>query len=404
MEWAQRFAPSELARNPHASRADDRRLRIGYVSPEFRDHPIAYCIEALLESHDRSRFEIYLYASTAVCDATSKRLERQADHWRNIFELSDDQAADMIEADGIDVLVDLAGHTENNRIGVFARKPAPVQAEWLGYYATTGLKQLDYFICNPKLIPPEEECLYVEKPMRLDGRAFSFKPPSEQIAVPPLPAASCGYVTFGCHNYLAKVTPEVVKVWCQVLRAVPGSRFIMNRHAFVHPAVREHFARLFGENGIDENRISFIATSSRGEYLESLGELDILLDTFPFNGATSIYEALWMGVPVVTLSAPRMVGHFGESILEPLGRPEWAAGTTEEYVAKACALAGDLSQHLARQAGGGEAQLAAIRRGLREQFVGSSLCDAPAFTREMEEAFVKMYAEKLAEATAVAAA
>jgi protein O-GlcNAc transferase len=388
IEWARKFAPTSLARNPQARSAEGRRLKIGYLSPEFRDHPVAYCIESLLESHDRSRFEIFLYANTVEPDEVSERLERVADHWRNIAELPDDAAADLIQADELDVLVDLTGHTENNRVGVFARKPAPVQAEWLGYYATTGLPQIDYFICNPALIPPEEEGLYVEKPMRLAGKAFSFKPPSENIEVPPLPALLNGAITFGCHNYLAKVTPQVVRVWSAVLHAVPRSRFVMNRLAFMHPNVRAYFAQLFEAQGIDRSRISFQCTSTRAEYLESLGELDVLLDTFPFNGATSIYEALWMGLPVVTMSAPRMVGHFGESILVPLGHPEWVGRSPEDYVAKACALVSDLET------------LAGLRRGLRDRFVNSPLCDAAAFTREMEDAFVRMHEEKLALAAA----
>jgi predicted O-linked N-acetylglucosamine transferase (SPINDLY family) len=383
VRWAERRAPVSLARNSVATPREGRRLRIGYLSPDFWDRPPAYCVESLLESHDRERYEIFLYSASPRCDEVSERLRTEADHWCDISRMSDDEASDRIQEDKIDILVDLAGHTENNRIGVLARKPAPVQAEWLGYYATTGLRQIDYFICDPRLLPPEEEHLYVEKPMRLAGKAFSFKPPEEDIPVTALPALTSGCVTFGSHAYLAKVTPEVVKVWSDVLRAVPGSRFAINRQALAAPQVRARFAKLFAENGVEASRVCFQSTWTRTEHLQSLAELDVMLDTFPFNGGTSTYEALWMGVPVLTLTAPRMVGHFGEGILEPLGHADWVARTPEEFVAKACELASDLPR------------LAEIRHGLRDEFVNSPLCDAPAFTRELEDAFERMHAEKV---------
>jgi predicted O-linked N-acetylglucosamine transferase (SPINDLY family) len=378
IEWGRRFP---AVTRPAVAPRQGRRLRIGYLSPDLRDFPAAYFIEPLLGAHDRTRVETFLYSCTRVLDDTSARLRASADHWRDVVPLSDDEAAELVRRDGIDVLVDVAGHTESNRIGIMVRRPAPVQAEWLGYYATTGLPQVDYMICGSLLLPPEEERLFIEKPMRLDGLYHSFGPPRELIPVSPLPALRNGHVTFGCDCYLAKVNPEVVKTWSQVLHAVPGSRFEMNRQALMWPGVRAYMVGLFAENGIDESRLTFIATHTREEYLRSVGRLDVLLDTFPFNGYTSILEALWAGVPVVSMSAPRMVGHFAENLLVPFGRPEWVAKTATEYVAAAKELTSDLRV------------LAELRAGLRERFVKSPLCDAAAFARDMETAYERMIAE-----------
>ncbi len=309
------------------------------------------------------------------------RLSHLADGWRDLTNLDDAAAADLIQFDEIDILIDLVGYTEGHRIGVFAHKPAPIQAQWLGYWATSGLPQMDYFIVSPKMIPPEDEPLYTERPMRVAGRAFCYEPPRSDFEVPPLPALTRGFVTFGSHNYLAKVTPETIRVWSAVLKAVPGSRIRLNRQAFVSQATRERFLAGFEANGVERSRVDLLSTHSHDEHIAGLGEIDVMLDTFPFNGGTSTYEGLWMGLPVVTMVSPRMVGHFGESILEPLGLGEWIARSEEEYVA----CAANLASHLPR--------LAEIRAGLRDRFVNSSLCDADAYTREIEDAFRRMWAE-----------
>ena len=358
--------------NPHLP------LRVGYLSPDFRDHPVGHVMETLLQAHDLDGFELFLYGSVVQPDAVTARLANLADRWRDIALLEDDESAELIRQDGLDILIDLAGYTKGHRMGVFARKPAPVQAQWLGYWATSGLGQMDYFIVHPTLIPPEDERLYTERPMRVEGRAFCYAPPKADILVPPLPALARDFVTFGCHNYLAKVTSETIRVWSRVLEAVPGSRMRLNRHAFGSEATREHFLSRFESHGVDRSRIDLLSTSTSDEHLVALGEFDVMLDTFPFNGGTSIYEALWMGLPVVTMAAPRMVGHFGENILEPLGFGDWVARSPEEYVARAVAFAGDLPA------------LSRLRDGLRAHLLDSPLCDAPAYVREIEDAFRRM--------------
>ena len=376
--WAEKQLPMSLVRRSRASVVRDK-VRIGYVSPDLWDRPAAYCLESLLGYHDRDRFQVYLYGNCPVFDSMTARLRRNADYFRCIHKMTDEEVCDVIEYDEIDILVDLAGFTEGHRIGVFARKPAPVQVEWLGYYATTGLPQIDYFLCHPCLIPSSEEHLYAEKPVRLESDAFSFDPPKETIEIGPLPALSNGFVTFGSSAYLAKVTPEVVAAWSAVLIAVPGSRFAMNRQALMNPRTRDRFLSMFVSNGIDPSRIDFLSTSTRMEYLEELRRLDILLDTFPFNGGTSTYEALWMGLPVVTKSRPRMVGHFTESILAPLGYSSWVASDEVGFVRAALGLTSDLEG------------LASLRSRLRDELCSSCLCDAQSFAREIESAFLRMF-------------
>jgi len=386
--WAATHAPVSLVRKLARRTAQDDRIRIGYVSPDFWDRPAAYCLESLISHHDRDRFEVYLYGNSLVFDQMTAALRRNSDFFRCINPMTDDEVCELVEYDKIDILIDLAGFTEGNRIGVFARKPAPIQAEWLGYYATTGLTQIDYFLCNPLFIPPEEEHLYTEKPVRLGGEAFSFDPPQEMIAIGDPPAKSNGFVTFGSSAYLAKVTAEVVEVWSAVLNAVPGSRLLMNRHALLDPVTRSRFQTMFAANGIDPSRLEFLSTTSRREYLEKLGAVDILLDTFPFNGGTSTYEALWMGLPVVTMVRPRMVGHFSESILSPLGHSDWVAHDKEQFVAIASRLASDFEE------------LSRIRNRLRPELCASCLCDSEAFAGEVESAFLWMVEEQMGRAAA----
>ncbi|HWD39433.1 MAG TPA: tetratricopeptide repeat protein [Fimbriimonas sp.] len=379
VKWAAAYAPASLIRHRPGVRKPGR-LRIGYLSADFWDRSHAYTLAPLLRHHDRSRFEIFLYSNNPQRDWMTDKLRELGDHWRSISELDDDSACELIEQDEIDILIDLAGFTEANRLGIFARKPARVQAQWLGYYATMGMPQMDYFICNPALVPPDEECLWIERPMHLKGEAFAFEVQDEPIPIRPLPALQNGFVTFGSCAYLAKVTPEVVRIWAQVLREVPRSRLIMNRQALQSPMTRERFLAMFESHGIHRCRITMMSTTTRLEYMEKLGDIDVLLDTFPFNGSTTIYEALWMGVPTITLSARRTVGHFGESILEPLGLEECVARTPEEFVQKAVVFVQDLSR------------LSEIRSGLRERFTMSPLCDAAAFTLELEDAFERMAA------------
>jgi predicted O-linked N-acetylglucosamine transferase (SPINDLY family) len=370
--------PSTLP--PHTNIPDEgKRLRIGYVSADFRNHPVGIFIEQVLAHHDKSRFEIYCYSNHGLKDDLTERLRRHADHWRDVLALPDEALAQQIRRDGIDILVDLAGHTAGNRLLTFALKPAPVQVTWMSYIATTGLKAIDYIIGNRYIIPPQEEAYYVERVVRLPHSFLCFTPPRAPIEVGPPPAQSSEWITFGCFNNTAKLTPEVITTWSKILQAVPRSRLFLKSGGFNDEDIREHFQKLFAKHQIRDERLIFAGRSPRNEYLAAYNEVDIGLDPFPYNGGTTTVEALWMGVPVITLSGDRFVSHMGESIMMNLGMEECVTHSEQAYIAKAIALASDLPR------------LAALRSGLRHQLLNSPLCDGSGFTRDLETAYRHMW-------------
>lgn len=381
LAWGERHAPPELRMSPPANDPDpERRLRIGYVSADFRTHPVGYFIEAVLGAHDKSQVEVFCYANQRQNDEVTERLRQFADHWEDISALSDDEAANLVRRDGIDILIDLSGHTGHNRLQLFARKPAPVQATWMGYYATTGVRAMDYIIADRFVLPPEEERFFVEKPVRLPDSYLCFTPPRLNIEVSSLPALAVGYVTFGCFNSIVKITPEVVRLWAGILRAVPNSRLFLKAMALGASSVCDRYQQMFAEHGIHPDRLTFSGGAPRAEMLAAYNQVDIGLDPFPFTGGTTTVEALWMGVPVVSLKGDRFAGHVSESILATAaGLAEWVAESEEAYVAKAVGWAADL------------ARLAELRKTLRQRLVNSPLCDGNGFTRGLEAAYREMW-------------
>jgi protein O-GlcNAc transferase len=366
--------PASIA--PHDNVPDpSKRLRIGYVSADFRNHPVGIFIEQVLAHHDKSRFEIYCYSNHGINDDLTARLRRYADHWRDVLAQPDEALARQIRRDGIDILVDLAGHTAGNRLLTFALKPAPIQVTWMSYIATTGLKAIDYIIGNRYIIPPQDERYYVEKVVRLPHSFLCFSPPQAPIEVSPLPALSSGWVTFGCFNNTAKLTPAVIATWSKLLLALPHSRLFLKSGGFNDEDIRTHFQNLFAKHGVRGEQLKFAGRSPRNEYLAAYHEVDIGLDPFPYNGGTTTVEALWMGIPVVTLRGDRFVGRMGESIMMNLGLEECVTVNEEAYISKAIDLASDLPR------------LAALRSGLRNQLLDSPLCDGPGFTRDLEAAY-----------------
>jgi len=357
----------------------NRRLRIGYVSADFRNHPVGHFIEQVIAHHDKRRFEIFCYYNYAKNDDITARLRRHADHWRSIIGWTDEAVARQIREDGIDILVDLAGHTAGNRLLTFALKPAPVQATWMSYIATTGLKAIDYIIANRFIIPPQDERYYVERVVRLPHSFLCFTPPHFPIEVSPPPALSRGEITFGCFNSTAKLTTSVIAAWARILLALPRSRLFLKSGGFGDELSRARYRKLFAEHGVAPERLKFAGLSPRGEYLAAYNEVDIGLDPFPYNGGTTTVEALWMGVPVITLSGDRFVSRMGESIMMNLGLAECVAATEDEYIAKALGLASDLPR------------LAELRGRLRAQLLASPLCDGPGFTRDLEAAYRQMW-------------
>jgi predicted O-linked N-acetylglucosamine transferase (SPINDLY family) len=360
---------------PHAnSREPERRLRIGYVSPDFRQHAIAYAFLPLLANHDRSQFEVLLYSSTRQRDGMTERLRGLADGWREIAGLTDELVSEQIRADGIDLLVDLACHTAGNRLGVFARKPAPLQVTHSGM--TSGLSAIDYVLADQYLAPDLPPEALAERPLRLVGCYTCYTPPAEAPAVGPLPALATGQVTFGSFNNLSKLNPSVAALWGRILREVPGSRLLLKGSQAVDAATHERVRALFSAQGLPAERVVFLPkTLGLAEHLGRYGLIDIGLDPFPFNGFTTTCEALWMGLPVVTLAGRLFADRAGVTFLTAAGLPELVAADGEAYVRIAAQLAADLPA------------LAILRAGLRERVAGSTLCDGPGYARRVEAAF-----------------
>lgn len=371
-------ANSEIAAHDNAPDTN-KRLRIGYVSGDFRKHPIAIFIEQVLAHHDKHRYEIFCYSNCPISDDVTKRLRLHADYWRDAFEQSDECLARQIRQDGIDILVDLSGHTAANRLPAFALKPAPVQATWVGYVATTGLPAMDYIICDRFLIPPEEEGYYVERAARLPNAYLCFSPPEYLISPSPLPALSTGKITFGCFNNSTKVTETVIACWSRLLHALPEARLYLKFKPYGDTVVRRRYQTLFARYGIEPERIKFSGHSSRDQLLAAYHEVDIALDPYPYNGGTTTVEALWMGVPVVTWRGDRFASRAGETILSNIGLQECVADSEDSYITKAIELASNLPR------------LAEMRTTLRQQLLNSPLCNGPSFTRDLETTYRIMW-------------
>ena len=314
--WAQAHARPATATATHNNAADpERRLRIGYVSPDFRRHSAAYFIEPVLAAHDPAAVEIFCYASSSLRDEVSDRLRALAHGWRDIDALDDGEAAKRIGADGIDILVDLSGHTMNGRLALFAGKPAPVQVTYLGYPNTTGLNAMDYRLTDARADPEGDgEAFHSETLVRLSGGFLCYRPPDDAPAVAP---PNNGPVTFISCNNLAKVTPPVVAAWAALLARLPDCRLALKAKALGDAGARRRMAERFADHGVAAGRIDLMGWVETGSHLGVYGGADIGLDTFPYNGATTTCEALWMGVPVVTLAGDRHAGRVGASPARP---------------------------------------------------------------------------------------
>ena len=378
LEAAQRWGARHADERPRPDHTAPARLRIGYVSSDLREHPVGYAMEKVVAGHDRARVEVFLYTTATAQDRVSERLRGSADAWRDLAGLDAEAAAHRIEQDGIHVLIDLSGHTAHHRLDLFTRRPAPVQASWLGYFATTGLPQMDFVLRDRAQIPPHEARYYTERVWPIENASFGYEPVAGLPDVAPLPALKNGYVTFGLFANPAKVSDAAIAAWAGVLHRVPGSRMILDRKGLDDPLAADRIRAGFTRHGIDAARLSFGASRGHLAYMARYAEVDVVLDTFPCNGATTTYEALWMGVPVVSRRWGRMVGHFAESILTPLGYGAWVADDEAGYVERAVILAADL---------GG---LATLRASLRERLAASSLCRADDCARGLEDAYEGM--------------
>ena len=365
-------------------RRDAARLRIGVVSGDLRKHPVGYFLESMLASLNTRRVELIAYPTVIKVDELTDRIAPYFSAWRPIVDKTDEEAAKMIEADGVHVLLDLAGHTADNRLPLFAWRPAPVQATWLGYFATTGVQQMDYLLGDRFVAPLEESVAFTETLWHMPDSYLCFSPPAFDISVSPLPALENGFVTFACFNKLNKMNDGVVAVWARVLHAVPGSRLLLRALQLSDAAVRSRTIARFASCGIGAERLQLEGALPRAELLAAYQQADIVLDPFPYPGGTTSMEALWMGLPIVTRCGESFLSHLGESIMHNAGLPDWVAAGDDEYVAIAAKKAGDL------------AQLAALRAGLREQVLASPLYDAPRFARHFEDAMWGMWQARMA--------
>ncbi len=376
--WGEAY--NGLVNSPRFTQDPDpaRRLRVGYVSPDFCAHSVSFFFEPILAERDPQSVEIFCYAELAESkyDAVTARLQAASDHWYNTCGKSDLEVTEKIRADGIDILVDLAGHTAGNRLGAFAHKPAPVQISYLGYPNTTGLSAMDYRLTDAWADPPGHEAYYLEELIRLPEGFLCYSPPENCPAVVSPPVESVGYVTFGSFNNLKKVTPEVIACWSEILRAVPDARLILKNRAMHETEMRERYYALFARHGVERSRIELLGwLPTRADHFASYSRVDIALDSFPYNGTTTTCEALWMGVPVLTLAGDRHATRVGTSLLQCIGLAELVARDPEDYVKRAVRLANDLKW------------LAEIRSGLRERMRTSTLCDGKTFARKLETVY-----------------
>jgi len=377
--WGTRQEIANAPRSPRVARSAGARLRIGLVSPDFNQHSVAHFLEPVLRHYDRERFEFFAYYNNRRIDVTTRRMGDMVQWWRPIAGMTDGAAARLVDEDRIDVLVDLAGHTAGNRLGVFALRPAPVQATWLGYPTTTGLPQMDYRISDPIVDRDADEALNIERLVRLPRSYFCFQPAQNAPAVAMLPALSEGAVTFGSFNNFAKVSDATLGLWSRVLLAVPGSRLVLKSRSLGNEEIRDRLLARLSSLGVDPGRILAMSWEAQSSsHLATYHKVDIALDTFPYNGATTTCEALWMGVPVVTLSGSTHASRMGASILRASDLESFIARDEENYVETAARLAGDLPG------------LQNLREGLREKLLGSALMDHAGYTKSFESALEEM--------------
>jgi predicted O-linked N-acetylglucosamine transferase (SPINDLY family) len=373
---------------PHTNVQDPvRRLRIGYVSGDFRRHSAASIALAVLEHHDPATVEVVCYSNSPQDDDYTARFKAVASRWRQVEALSDEELAAQVRADGIDILVDLSGYSQGNRLPTFARKPAPIQVTAWGYATSTGLDTMDVFFADPVVVPAEAEPLYAEKIVHLPN-VVCYTPPGMPPAISPLPARARGYVTFGSYNRALKITTAVLETWARVLQAVPDSRLILKPRLPDSEATRERILGPLVRNGIAPERVEILGLTSGEEHLVTFGQLDIQLDTFPHTGGVTTLDGLLMGVPVVTLLGERIPERLSASFLTTLGLEDLVAHSIDEYVDTAIRLAGDLDR-LARE-----------RSTLRERLLASPIGDAGQYTRAVEAAYRGLWREWCAERAA----
>lgn len=367
---------------PFANSKDpERRLRVAYLSADFRGHSVSYFFEPLAACHDSARFEMFIYSGTEEADHVTRRLQAYPGQWRETRELNDAALLELARRDQIDIVVDLSGVTIGHRMGALGKRLAPVQITYLGYPNTTGLPTMDYRIVDETTDPVGDEWQMTERPIRLPGCFICYRPPSSAPAIADPPSARGEPITYGSFNNLVKISPTTVRLWAQVLKATPGSRLMLRAKILSASLAQTHLRARFEQEGVDPERVDLIDfLPGHTDHMALYGRVDIALDTFPYHGTTTTCEAMWMGVPVVSLRGRVHAARVGASLLKTIGHEDWVAETPERFVEIAARLAAD------------PVKLAARRPALREAMRSSSLCDQEAFTRKFEAALREAWA------------
>ncbi len=351
-----------------------RALRLAYISPDFRSHSVASFFEPVIANHDKNKFEVWCYSSVLIGDETTDRIKSSACQWRDISKMNISQITSQIVSDKIDILVDLAGHTSSEIMQIMSYKPAPIQVTWLGYPNTTGIDTIDFRITDTVADLEDQDQYYIEKLLRLDGCFVCYQPPLVDVDVNVLPALTNGYITFGSFNNLSKMGDEVIDLWIKLLKSVTNAKIFIKNPSLTDERTRERYMKKFRIQGICDNRVMLIGhTVNREEHFKIYNKLDIALDTFPYNGATTTCEALWMGVPVVTLAGKHHASRVSASLLNAAGFSDLVCDKKTEFIATATSLANDINK------------LSDIRNSLRSSLEASPLCDAKDFTDKFEQ-------------------
>ena len=386
LEWARRFesADSDVVFVHPVMDQPDRPLRVGYVSGDFGIHPVGFLLRDVILNHDRDLFEIHCFSMMRKEDEITVTIRESADAWHDSLLSSDEELAKEVFDLGIDILVDLSGHTAYNRLPLFVLKPAPVQATWIGYFHSTGLKSIDYFITDTYTSPVGCGQLFSEIPVCLPHSRFCYSPPAYAPEVAPAPVLEKGYITFGCFNRAEKLVEPVIAAWSEVLKAVPESRLLLKAGALQNEIVCDELIRRFVSYGVSRERLALHGPSSHIEMLEQYSEIDIALDPFPFNGGMTTLEALWMGVPVVCVAGQGVVARQTVSVLENLGLSELAFPDISAYIQGVVVLARDVER------------LALLRQTIRERMVSSPIRQHAMFTRDLEALYRRMWRARCA--------
>ncbi|MBF0195352.1 MAG: tetratricopeptide repeat protein [Magnetococcales bacterium] len=382
--WGEKYAANLPTFTNKQTDKSEEKLRIGFVSADFRQHSVSFFLEALFSSYNKQKLEFFCYSNSHKEDAVTAIFKNLVDGWQKIIGCSDKQVVEIIKEDNIDILVDLSGHTQNHRLKVFAMKPAPIQVTWLGYPNTTGLTTVDYrftdSIADPTGISDQ---LHTEKLIRLENGFLNYQPPNNCPEVAQLPMQSNGYCTYASFNNLAKITPQVVKTWAQILNATPDSKLLIKNKSFSCPHVKQSYLDLFAKESIAANRLEFLPTTKTiFDHLSIYNKVDISLDTFPYNGTTTTCESLWMGTPAIVLLGDSHGSRVGASILTQVGMDSLIAKNHDDYIAKAISLAKDATK------------LEPLRCEMRDRMLTSPLCDAKAFSNKLENAFFNMWSKQ----------